>query len=111
MHCMNHLSHAYMSSLYNHVYIRICIICTLQLYFKCISICNTFADRVYLKVYINKSTAKLPYSKLTQYGIKMEGLPSGLSLNYPSSYRKDTLKEILSRRTNLTYKAHMLNNA
>ena len=40
----------------------------------------------------------MPYSKITQYGIKMEGLPSGVSLKYPSSYGKDTLKEILSRR-------------
>ena len=52
----------------------------------------------YLTAYINKPTAKLPYSKLAQYGIKMEGLPAGLSLKHPSSYGKDTLKEILSKK-------------
>lgn len=53
------------------------------------------------EAYINKPTAKLPYSKLIQYGITMEGLPAGLSLKHPSSYGKDTLKEILSKKDQL----------
>ena len=65
---------------------------------------NISADCVYFEAYINKPTAKLPYSKLTQYRITMEGLPAGLSLKHPSSYGKDMLKEILSKKDQLKIK-------
>jgi len=42
----------------------------------------------------------MPYSKIAQYCITIEGLPS-VSLKHPSSYGKDTLKEVLSRRGQL----------
>ena len=46
----------------------------------------------------------LPYSKIMQFGITIEGLPFGLSLKHPSSYGKDTLKEILSKKNQLKLK-------
>ena len=56
---------------------------------------------LFLGMYVNKPSAKFPYSKIMQYGIKIEGLPSGVSLKHPSSYGKDVLKDILSRKGQL----------
>jgi len=44
-----------------------------------------------------RPTAKFPYSKVTQYGITMEGLPSGSSLKHLGKM----LQEILSRKDQL----------
>ena len=49
--------------------------------------------------YVSKPSAKMPYSKIRQYGITIEGLPC--DLKHPSCYGKDTLKEILSQRDQL----------
>lgn len=42
--------------------------------------------------------AKLPYSKIVEYGITVSGLPDGKPLKHPSSYGKTTLKKILENR-------------
>lgn len=34
---------------------------------------------------VNDSKAKLPYSKIEELGIRMEGLPDGKQLKHPSS--------------------------
>jgi len=43
-------------------------------------------------------SAKLPYKKIEDYGIIMNGLPSGKQLKHPSSYG---LKEILENKDNI----------
>ena len=49
--------------------------------------------------HVNKPNAKMPYAKIGQYGIEIEGLPC--DLKHPSSYGKDDMKEILSQRDKL----------
>ena len=46
--------------------------------------------------------ARLPYSKIEEFGIQIKGLPSGASLKHPSSYGKRVLQGILDQRENLT---------
>ena len=46
-------------------------------------------------------SAKLPYKKIEDYGIIMNGLPSGKQLKHPSSYGRLTLKEILENKDNI----------
>lgn len=73
-----------------HMHLYICLITVLIV---CIDL--------FLGMYVNKPSAKFPYSKIMQCGIKIEGLPSGVSLKHPSSYGKDVLKDILSRKGQL----------
>ena len=51
--------------------------------------------------YIHDDRARLPYSKMEEYGLKFDGLPSNCALKHPSSYGKSTLKSILNNRENL----------
>ena len=47
---------------------------------------------------MNNPGARLPYSKIEQYGILIEGLPEGKILKHPSSYGAQTLKAILAKK-------------
>ena len=40
----------------------------------------------------------MPYSKILHYGIRMEGLPSGMVLKNPTAYGKATLQEIIANK-------------
>lgn len=48
--------------------------------------------------------AHLPYSKIEQYGILIEGLPKGKILKHPSSYGAQTLKAILAKKDSIKLK-------
>lgn len=54
-----------------------------------------------IAMHIHKPSARFPYSKVQEYDIKMDGLPAGVSLKHPSSYGKDTLRNILSNKHHL----------
>ena len=43
----------------------------------------------------------MPYSKIQEYGIKMEGLPGNLPLKNPTAYGKVTLQEIIANKDTL----------
>ena len=45
--------------------------------------------------------AKLPYKKIEEYGIVMNGLPLSKQLKHPSSYGRLTLKQILDNKDNI----------
>lgn len=49
--------------------------------------------------YTNDARARLPYSKIQDYGLRIDGLAT--MLKHPSSYGKSTLKSILENRENL----------
>ena len=51
---------------------------------------------------IGDTAARLPYRRIKEYGISMDGLPQEKSLKHPSSYGRLTLKEILSNKDNIT---------
>lgn len=51
--------------------------------------------------YTDKPNARLPYSKIDEYGIVMHGLPDGKSLKHPSSYGKNYLLKVLKEKNNL----------
>ena len=40
----------------------------------------------------------MPYSKILEYGISMEGLPSGVVLKNPTAYGKATLQQIIDNK-------------
>jgi len=48
-------------------------------------------------IQVNNPGARLPYSKIEQYGILVEGLPEGKTLKHPS-YGAQTLKAILAKK-------------
>ena len=52
---------------------------------------------------MNNPSARLPYSKIEQYGILFEGLPAGKILKHPS-YGPRTLKAILSSKGSIKLK-------
>lgn len=54
------------------------------------------------------STAKLPYSKIEEFGIRIEGLPVGTKLKHPSSYGKSVLQAIIQNRENLKLYGKMI---
>ena len=55
--------------------------------------------------YVHKPNAKLPYSKLKARGISIDGLPGRCKvLKRPSSYGRQTLKEILEQKDQLRIK-------
>ena len=41
-------------------------------------------------------------SKIEEYGIHIDGLPSGTMLKHPSSYGKSVLQRIIDQKENLT---------
>ena len=47
---------------------------------------------------IGKAKIKLPYSKIVEYGISLEGLPEDVVLKHPSSYGKATMRKILANK-------------
>ena len=51
---------------------------------------------------VGDSAARLPYKKIEEYSISMNGLPPNKSLKHPSSYGRLTLKQILSSKDNIT---------
>lgn len=51
--------------------------------------------------YIGDDRARLPYSKIKEYGLRISGLPSNCTLKHPSSYGKSTLRSIVDSRENL----------
>lgn len=53
-------------------------------------------------VHINKPGAKLPYSKIREYGITVDGL--SVALKHPSSYGWKTLQEILDNKDSIVLK-------
>ena len=53
---------------------------------------------VYAGECIGKDKIKLPYSKITEYGISLEGLPEDVILKHPSSYGKATMRKILANK-------------
>ena len=53
---------------------------------------------------MNNPGAHLPYSKIEQYGILIEGLPEGKILKHPSSYGAQTLKAILAKKDSIKLK-------
>ena len=53
---------------------------------------------VHLAQHVKDSTARMPYSKILHYGIRMEGLPSGMVLKNPTAYGKATLQEIIANK-------------
>jgi len=54
--------------------------------------------RISIGQYVGKRNSKLPYSKIDDYGISIDGLPPGISLKHPSSYGKNAMKLILSNK-------------
>jgi len=48
--------------------------------------------------YIGKPNTKLPYNKVTEYGISISGLPDNITLKHPSSYGKEIMKKILANK-------------
>ena len=53
---------------------------------------------------VSNPGACLPYSKIEQYGILIEGLPDGKTLKHPSSYGAQTLKAILAKKDSIKLK-------
>ena len=53
---------------------------------------------------MNNPGARLPYSKIEQYGILIEDLPEGKILKHPSSYGAQTLKAILAKKDSIKLK-------
>lgn len=45
--------------------------------------------------HVKDPNARMPYSKIQEYGIKMEGSPSGKTLKNPTAYGKTTLQYII----------------
>lgn len=61
-------------------------------FYTCINIGQSIGD----------TAARLPYKKIKEYGISMDGLPQNMFLKHPSSYGRLTLKQILSNKDNIT---------
>ena len=57
---------------------------------------------------MNNPGARLPYSKMEQYGILVEGPPEGKTLKHPSSYGAQTLKAILAKKDSIKLKGMLL---
>ena len=51
---------------------------------------------------IGDATARMPYKRVHDYGILVSGLPEGRSLKHPSSYGRNTLRQILANKDNIT---------
>ena len=45
---------------------------------------------------VGKANVKLPYSKITEYGISIDNLPDDITLKHPSSYGKAAMRKILA---------------
>lgn len=58
----------------------------------------------YLGQAIRNTAAKLPYKRIREYGISMDGLPQDKCLKHPSSYGRLTLQQILSNKDSITVK-------
>ena len=43
-----------------------------------------------------EANVKLPYSKITEYGISIDNLPDDITLKHPSSYGKAAMRKILA---------------
>ena len=56
---------------------------------------------IYVALHVKDSKAKMPYSKILEYGITMEGLPNGTILKNPTAYGKETLREIINNKDSL----------
>ena len=53
--------------------------------------------------------AKVPYSKLKQLGVTVEGLPDGIVFKHPSSYGRRQLKQIIATQYNLKFNSKYVN--
>ena len=84
----NHQRHADMFVVYGSLYYTI--------HMGALSLCTGLQ--------VNNPAARLPYSKIQQYGILIEGLPEGKTLKHPSSYGPHTLKAILSSKDSIKLK-------
>jgi len=54
-----------------------------------------------IAAYVNDPEAVLPYKYISDYGIKMEGLPKDVELKHPGNYGISTMREILARKVGL----------
>ena len=56
---------------------------------------------VHIAQHVKDPNARMPYSKIKEYGIRMEGLPSGIALKNPTSYGKTMLQDIIAKKDTL----------
>ena len=47
---------------------------------------------------VGKEKIRLPYSKIAEYGITLEGLPEDVILKHPTSYGRATMRKILANK-------------
>ena len=52
---------------------------------------------------VGEINVKLPYNKITEYGISIDNLPDDITLKHPSSYGKAILRKILAINVYVTY--------
>jgi len=60
-----------------------------------------FSHNNIIGTYVGKDRAKLPYSKIEEYGIVIHGLPDDKGLKHPSSYGKNYLQKLLKNKDEL----------
>ena len=66
--------------------------------------CQTvYVVYVYLGEITGNSTSRVPYSKLKQLGVTVEGLPDGITFKHPSSYGRRQLKQIIESKDDLKF--------
>ena len=58
--------------------------------------------------HVKDPKARLPYSKIQEYGIRIEGLPAGVPLKNPTAYGKTTLQEIITNKDNLKLHGNLM---
>ena len=63
---------------------------------------------VHIAQHVEDPNARMPYSKIQEYGIRMEGLPSGKTLKNPTAYGKTTLQDIIANKDSLKLHGNIL---
>ena len=57
---------------------------------------------------VNKPGARLPYSKIKEDGIRMDGLPDQMILKNPAAYGKTTLQQIIANKDALKLHGNLI---
>lgn len=58
---------------------------------------------MYLSLGEITGNSRVPYSKLKQLGVMVEGLPDGIAFKHPSSYGRRQLQQIIQTKDNLKF--------
>ena len=55
----------------------------------------------YIAQHVHNPKASMPYKKISEYGIRIEGLPAGVSLKELGRYGISTMEKIIENKNDL----------